>query len=143
MDVTNGPPHSNNVAHDGQEATLIDVIGGMRADSSALLREAVDTRSAHVAGSPWPASWLRWERPDRPHEPVLITGHRGASNRHLTEAAHLLCRHPAAFAGVVTHEVTPEVAAEVFTSLARGGAREHEGRRIQKLAIRFHYVKEA
>ncbi|MBD3580331.1 MULTISPECIES: alcohol dehydrogenase catalytic domain-containing protein [Streptomyces] len=120
-------------------ALLVDVHAGLPEGPVPLTAGPVDVaalRADNCGGGPWPP---RVHRFDRPAGPLLLYGHRGVGGEHLRQAFDLLLAGGGAHvgAGVLTHTVDLEGAADLVNSVLDADDRSAGGRRVLKAAIRI------
>ncbi|QRK10073.1 alcohol dehydrogenase catalytic domain-containing protein [Archangium violaceum] len=116
----------------------IDLLGGFPADAGLEALPGVDLaeiRRANECGQPSPGRLFPVRTAKE--RPLVLTGHRGAAARHLREAVSLLRSAPGAFAWLVTHVVSPDVAARALRLHAGTGAHRFEGEEWLKMVIDF------
>ncbi|WP_158259843.1 alcohol dehydrogenase catalytic domain-containing protein [Phyllobacterium phragmitis] len=124
--------------HNLRGELVIDLLGGLSPDAVSPLLPDVNLpqiRAANCAGSPNPAVQVTVSTITGTK--VCLMGHRGVANKHLSDAAAELTKHPLRYRELITHVVSLDEAANIMRQLAASRDRVIDDRRLIKLAVQI------
>nr|AGC24253.1 PrlV [Nonomuraea spiralis] len=120
----------------GAGTAVVDLVGGVPPEARTPLLPGVDmaaVRAANCGGIP--AVPVVRETVTGAGRRVLLFGHRGVANRHLTTAVRELRAVPGRYRELLTHESDLAGAVRHFRALAGSADRTIDGERLIKLAV--------
>lgn len=117
----------------------IDILGGLPDD--AILSDIphlhlAQLRAANCGGFPDEGAYAHAFT--KQNKPLVIFGHRGVADHHLLQAATELITHEKLYHKLISHVLDLSEAAKFMHQLSQQGARQINGQRVMKLAIRIN-----